>query len=90
MSGKSKQKPFANVPPLIVDGLRSYVLDRVETGGFLRAVLENDLAGAICRADASSLTAIRDIVLYVHNCLPSECHGSGEVVNAWLKRRSAI
>ena len=32
-------------------GLRRYLVDRIETGGFLRCVLENDLLGAASRAD---------------------------------------
>jgi hypothetical protein len=34
------------------------------------------------------LAAIRQIVLYVYNALPSPCWGSQEKVEAWLKLRT--
>ncbi|MFI5113520.1 MAG: hypothetical protein ACHP7J_00145 [Terriglobales bacterium] len=37
---------------------------------------------------ADSLRAIRQIVLYVYNEMPSTCHGSREAVEAWLKMGS--
>ncbi len=53
-------------------------------GGFLRAVLENDLAGAFGRADDDNRRAMHDIVCYVYNELPSQCWGSPAKVAAWL------
>jgi hypothetical protein len=34
------------------------------------------------------LAAIRQIVIYVHNAMPSACWGSPEKVEAWLKLRT--
>lgn len=62
-----------------------YVSDKVPTGGFLRAVLENDLAGSIGRADIEAMDNIRHIVCYCWNEIPSECWGNKTKVTNWLK-----
>lgn len=74
-----------NIPPRILAGLNRYWNEHVATGHFLRGALENDLREAVLRADANSLAALRDIVLFIYNELPSECHGSKEKVAAWIK-----
>ncbi len=79
---------IAGIPVPILEGLREYGLQHVRAGGFLHAVLCNNLHEAICSADAGSLAAIRPIVLYVQNALPSICWGSQEKVEAWLKLRT--
>lgn len=79
---------IAGIPLPILDGLRQYGLHHVPVGGFLKAVLCNNLHEAVCRADVGSLAAIRQIVLYVYNVMPSACWGSREKVEAWLKLRT--
>ena len=74
----------AAVPPRIREGIDNFVWFGKPTGGFLRAVLTNDLMEAIGRADEESLAAIRPICQYVYNAVPSVCHGSPEAVNRQL------
>jgi hypothetical protein len=69
----------------ILRGLRDYVEKRVPTGGFLRAVLESDLFGALGKADLSNRAAIYPICELIYNELPAPCFGSKERVAAWLK-----
>lgn len=76
---------IAGIPLPILAGLREYGLHHVPVGGFLHAVLCNNLHEAVCRADVGSLAAIRQIVLYVYNAMPSASRGSREKVEAWLK-----
>lgn len=73
-----------HVPEHLADGLRDYIVDRIETGGFLRAVLENDLREACARADEVSRAFLFDIVSFLYNEAPSTCWGSPERVAAWL------
>ena len=80
------QSMLVGMPPRILEGLRRYAIHHQEVGSFLRAVLENNLTEAVCRADPESLAALRIIVIYVYNCLPASCHGSPEAVKAWLKK----
>ena len=73
------------IPSDLIKSLTYYVEHHSETGGFLRAVLENDLTEAIGRADLDNLLILKDIVGYIFNELPMSCWGSKEKVKAWLK-----
>lgn len=72
------------IPKEIEETLKRYVEDRIETGGFLRAVLSNDLYLAAMRADPVNRHLLVDITLYVWHELPMECRGTPEKVAAWL------
>lgn len=71
-----------------IESLRAYADHGRPTGGFLEAVLSNDLMEAIERADESSLANLRAICSFVYNDLPMTCHGSREAVDAWLQRHA--
>ena len=78
----------SQLDPSLFDALTRYFEDCVETGGFLRAVLENDLGGAVARMHP----ALPDDILVVLSKLlcayaPAEAWGSPERVAAWLARR---
>lgn len=74
----------AQVPAHLIEGLCAYAVDHRETGGFLEAVLSNDLSCALQRADRKSLAGLIPIVHFVVRHLPSECHGSRAKVHEWL------
>jgi len=65
--------------------LRLYAEKHVPLGGFLEAVIANDLWGAVGRADRESLAHLRQVVEYVWNELPSACCGSRERYRAWIE-----
>ena len=73
------------VPEHTAGALKRYVEDRIPTGGFLYAVLTNNLAEAVLRADLENRRALADIVTFVWHYLPSEAWGSPEKVEAWLE-----
>ncbi len=68
----------------IKNELDRYAKQHTPTGSFLRAVLENDLMEATGAADTDSLRDIYDICTYIYNELPSNCHGSPEIVAKWI------
>lgn len=68
----------------IKESLKRYVENKTPTGGFLEAVLSNDLVGAIGRADSENINRLPEIVRYIYNTLPSNCWGSREKVVQWL------
>lgn len=78
---------YALISRAILESLKRYVEQHVVTGGFLRAVLENNLHEAYCRGDGRSLTTMFDIVAYCHNELPRNCWGSPEAVTQWLMQK---
>lgn len=76
------------VPERFRGGLERYALDRIEPGSLLRCVLENDLLGALSRADECvTLDDLRALVLWRHWELePGTAAGSGDAVRSWLAR----
>jgi len=76
------------VPLLVLDSLDRYVQHHIQPGGFLTAVLENNLKEALGRADSQNRYALFDIVMYIYNEIPFQCWGSEEAVKEWLKRDS--
>lgn len=68
------------------DTIDNYVTKNWEPGGFVTAVLENNLMEALGRADMQNREDIFEICQYVYNDIPSACHGSTEKVRAWLSR----
>ena len=71
---------------IIKESLNRYTKDRIPTGGFLTAVLENDLMGAIARADHINIQRLPEICKYIYNELPSSIWGSREKVRKHLER----
>lgn len=77
------------IPERFKASLGRYVNDGIPTGSFLQCVLENNLFGAVQRADDEALVALPHIVGYVYNELPSGCYGSKERVTIWLRMTEA-
>ena len=75
-----------HIPPLVLAALVRWGNKETPVGDFLTAFLSNKLTEAIARADENSLAAFRHIMLFVHNEMPSQCHGSPEKVKAWEKQ----
>lgn len=67
------------------DALDRYAQGGVPVGGFLYAVLTNNLFDAVGRADSENRATLKEILAYVYNEPPSPCWGSPEKVRAWLK-----
>ncbi len=61
-----------------------YVVEGLQTGSFLEAVLSNDLREAFGRADIDNRHSMFDIVEYLYNNVPSVCWGSSEAYREWL------
>lgn len=73
-----------NLPSETFEALRNYVENHRAPGGFLRAVLSNDLMEAVAQANCESLDALPEICGYVFSELPGDCWGSPEAVEAWV------
>jgi hypothetical protein len=77
------------VPEHTQIALSDYIERGIPVGGFLNAVLANDLAGAVGRADAANLHALKDIVNWVYNHAPQNCHGNEALYRRWLHEHPA-
>lgn len=58
------------IPDYTMESLREYLLEGTPVGGFLQAVLENDLFQAVGRADSENLRAFGRIVALIYNVFP--------------------
>ena len=77
---------YEKIPQLTIETLERYVKDKIPTGGFLQAVLENNLVQSFGRADTFNMAAMFEIVQYCYWEIPSVCWGSPEKVKNWLQR----
>lgn len=75
-----------DIPPRIAKGIDRYVEYRIPTGGFLTAVLSNDLVGTFLAASDENRMVLPGILRYLRwlGRVPAECWGSPEKVAAWL------
>ena len=74
---------YGKLPEHMRGAARRYVEEGIKPGGFLTAVLCNDLMEAYACADDINTASIRTWVLWLYNDAPSLCYGSIDVVDAW-------
>jgi hypothetical protein len=74
---------WGQVPHHIREGLARYINVGCPVGGFLHAVLTNDLRDAVARADDMNLAALRHIMQWLYCQAPGGCSGSAARVQAW-------
>jgi hypothetical protein len=60
-----------------------YVERGYRPGGFLTAVLCNDLNDAVAKADEENARELASIVRYVYNTVPVAATGSLDAITAW-------
>lgn len=70
----------------MADAIRRYVENGIHPGGFMEAVLCNDLKGAINRADEINRFALRDIVNWFIWEFPANLWGSNKAYMAHLMK----
>lgn len=73
------------VPERTREAIDKYIATHLPVGGFLTAVLSNNLRDAVCRADPDNLKNLPAIVAYINNKAPYDCWGSPERVAKWTK-----
>lgn len=71
---------------MLATGLDLYRKQGVPTGGFLKKLLENDLMGAMSKADHISMTLFPELCSYIYNHMPHDCWGGPQQVKDWLSK----
>lgn len=82
-----KKADYSLIPERIMLNLKYYIEGKEIPGGFLCAVLSNDLFKAVTKADDEMLPLIPLLVHYIHWECPSGCHGSVQQVEEWTKEK---
>lgn len=78
---------YEMLPAHMRAGAQAYIEYGIEPGGFLYAVLTNNLKEAFGRADEINLARMKDWAHWIYWCCPMEAQGSVEKVNAWIAKR---
>jgi len=79
---------YNTLPDRLRHGMQRYVDHGIEPGSFLMAVLENDLIGAVNKADPDNFKDLKTIVNWFHWELPARCWGTKDVVENWIRSKS--
>lgn len=78
---------YSGLPEGLRWGMEGYLIHGVLPGHFLRAVICNDLEGAVFRAGDKNILLLREIVRWVNNHAPPRLHGSCELMDTWARLR---
>ena len=79
---------LSDLPPIpfyTLEALEDYVLKGDMPGGFLTAVLKNDLSRAFRNADAKNLKALKTTHDFLYNFAPASCWGEPDSVAEWSR-----
>jgi len=74
----------SDISQSILRSFERYVEHGCLPGGFLTAVLKNDLTEAVGAADDENAERLQAIVSYAYNCLPALAWGNADRVVAWI------
>jgi hypothetical protein len=77
---------YSMLPEHMQDGARRYIERGIEPGGFMLAVLENDLTGAAARADNVNRHCLLIWAEWLYNECPAPAWHSRKNVDAWIAR----
>ena len=72
------------IPKRMMAGLERYRDDKIAPGGFLVALLKNDLSAAVQMADDENIRNLPAFMSYLYNELPAGSYGSKWLVEKWL------
>lgn len=90
MSDHPGSRPWSAIPEITKESIDAWVESARPVGGFLEAVLSNDLRGAFSRADSENQRAMFAIVAYLYNECPGACWGSPERYRTWPEEREKL
>ena len=76
---------LSKIPEHMRESVILYVDHGIPPGGFLRAVLENNLTEAAAQADEINKHHLYDWACVMYNEIPQIARGSREMVDRWLK-----
>jgi hypothetical protein len=78
---------YSGLPPHIQGAAKRYIEHGVEVGGFLTAMISNNLTASFATADETNRERMFDIVSWFYNEAPGPCWGSPEKMTAWMQQQ---
>lgn len=74
------------IPEYMHGAIIAFYEDGWPPGDFLNAVINNDLRGAVIRADDKNINRLKNYVLWFYNNAPSGTWGFAGAVKKWCDR----
>lgn len=74
------------IPDRMMPGIQRYIQDHIRPGGFLQAVISNNLKDAVSLGDDENIENLTAFVMYFHHKAPSACWGSQLNMERWLQK----
>ena len=74
-----------NIPSHTQYALTDYIERGIPVGGFLHAVLSNNLVDAVSKADVQNLPALKDIVNWIVTRAPQGSWGAEALLLRWIQ-----
>lgn len=87
MKGVRELFNYNILPEHMQGAAQRYVEQGIPPGGFLEAVICNNLKEAIMRADDINADHLKDFVMFFYNETPGDCWGSREAMIKWIEAR---
>ena len=81
---------LSSLPEHMREAVSRYLNDGTMPGGFLAAVLRNDLVRAVTLADDKNTAALFAWAMWLYNECPDDAWGSREKVREWSLRRRRL
>jgi hypothetical protein len=81
-----REKAKAMLPAHMVSGVLGYLERGEPVGGFLSALLSNDLRATFERADGINKRSVLAYIEFLYNYAPAGCWGSPGRFDAWQER----
>ena len=75
------------IPEHMVEAVYNYLEYGTPPGGFLTAVLSNDLMDALRRADDKNIESLPAWGRLLYNHIPPGAYGSRKAVEAWIEEK---
>lgn len=82
----SREIDYSGLPAHMWEGTRLYIEEGIMTGGFLTAVMENDLVSSIGQADHINIRSMQEWTIFLYNEAPFGCWGSKKRVKSWMRK----
>ena len=79
---------YSKLPAHIGEAIQRYIEYGHRPGSFTCALLSNDLLGAVSHAHPGihNFELLKEMVVWVQYEVPSECRGSMEKIDSWIKQ----
>jgi len=81
---------YTRLPQHIREDFRMYIEQGIPQGGFMTALLSNNLKETFARADERNRTYVADYVTFLYWSVPSNIWGSEENVKLHLQQKQRL